>query len=65
MPELEKRKSELSKKRLMNSISTKQLQEHAKWYENIKQDNLRKSQNEQKTKSIDRKIQSSDSTFTF
>lgn len=65
MPEFEKRKADLSKKRMMSSISTKQITEHAKWYETLKHERQQKFQQELKTKLIDRKIQSSDTTFTI
>ena len=65
MPELEKRKAELEKKRMMHSVTTQQLIDHAKWYSTIREDNLKKFKKELDNKSIDRKIKSSDSTFTF
>ncbi|OMJ72603.1 hypothetical protein SteCoe_28901 [Stentor coeruleus] len=65
MPELEKRKAELMKKRMMNSISQKQIIDHAKWYDTIKTDHKKKFEQDYKSKSIDRKIQSSDSAFNF
>jgi hypothetical protein len=64
MKELENRKKELSKKRMLQSISSKQILDHAKWYETIKQDNEKKFKKELDNRLIDRKVQSSDSTFT-
>ncbi|OMJ84881.1 hypothetical protein SteCoe_13942 [Stentor coeruleus] len=65
MPELEKRKAELSKKRMMNSISQNQIIDHAKWYETIKLDHKKKFEKDSQSKSIDNKLKSSDSAFTF
>jgi len=40
MPELEKRKAELAKKRMLHQpIRTEQFAEHARWYETLKQEN--------------------------
>ncbi|OMJ83280.1 hypothetical protein SteCoe_15804 [Stentor coeruleus] len=65
MPELEKRKAELMKKRMMSSISQKQIIDHAKWYDTIKTDHKKKFDQDSKSKSIDRKIKSSDSSFNL
>lgn len=65
MPELEKRKAELSKKRMMNSMSQKQITDHAKWYETIKLSHKKKFEKDSQSKSIDNKLKSSDSAFTF
>ena len=64
MPEFQKRKEDLLKKRMGNSISSKQIIVHAKWYETTKQEHLEKFQKELRNKTIDRKVQSSDNTFT-
>lgn len=42
MPELEKRKRELSEKRIMNSYSTKAVMDHARWYESVKNEIVKK-----------------------
>ena len=64
MPELQKRKEDISKKRIVNSISSTQIMAHAKLYETTKQEHMEKFKNELKTKFINRKAQSTDNTFT-
>ena len=64
MPELEKRKEELKKKRIVSSVSSQQLLDHAKWYETVRQEHKKKLEKEMQSMSIDRKVKSSESTFT-
>ena len=64
MPELEKRKEELKKKRIVSSFSSQQLLDHAKWYETVRQEHKKKMEKEIQSMSIDRKVKSTESTFT-
>jgi hypothetical protein len=64
MPELEKRKAEISKKRLIGSISSQQLNEHAKWYDTLRFEHKKKHKLDVQSLSIDAKAGLSDSTLT-
>lgn len=59
MPELAKRKQELSEKRLINSYSTKQILDHAQWYADFKKETGLKRKKDLKNKSADRKFHAS------
>lgn len=65
MPELEKRKEELNKKRMINSYNSQQIIEHAKWYVTVKTENKKKYDKELKSMSIDRAVRSGNSTITI
>ena len=57
MPELAKRKQELSQKRLFNSYSTKHILDHAQWYADYKKESGLKRKKDLNNKSADRKFQ--------
>ena len=59
MPELQKRKDELKKKsEFFRSIHPETIIEHQKWYNNIRETNLVKQQNQYKDKSFESNIRS-------
>ncbi|CAG9333214.1 unnamed protein product [Blepharisma stoltei] len=65
MPELEKRKAELAKKRMLyQPIRQDQLSEHAKWYESLKQEQAQKTEKEITAKKLDFKVRSNSNLST-
>jgi hypothetical protein len=64
MPELEKRKQQLSEKRLACSYSSKNIQDHGKWYSDFKKESILKRRKEQENHSVDRKFQVSEQNLS-
>lgn len=57
MPELEKRKAELAKKRLLfQPLNREDLQEHAKWYQSVKKEHTSHVEKEVTNKNIDLQV---------